>query len=65
MRMSVNLDNQRNVGILVALVAGTIAVIAFGIMWLQGQGTNLLEEVGFAMFVLVLALILYDKFLVM
>jgi hypothetical protein len=63
--MSVNLDNQRNVGILVALVAGTIAVMAIGIMWLQGQGTNLLEEFGFAIIVLLIALVLYDKLLVM
>ncbi|WP_416841748.1 hypothetical protein [Haloferax sp. DFSO52] len=63
--MSIELNNQRNVGILVALIVGTIAAIAIGINVLQGFGTNLLEEVGYAIVVLVIALVLYDKLLVM
>ena len=63
--MSVNLDNQRNLGVLAALVLGTLGVLFAGLTWLQGQGTTLIEDIAFAVFVLVLALYLYDWLLVM
>lgn len=63
--MSVNLDNQRNLGVLAALVLGTLGVLFAGLTWLQGQGTTLIEDIAFAVFVLVLALYLYDRLLVM
>lgn len=63
--MSVNLQKRQNLGILAALIIGTVAVMAAGIIWLQGQGTTLIEEFAYAIFILVVGLFLYDKLLVM
>lgn len=63
--MSVNLDNQRNIGVLAALILGTLGVLFAGFTWLQAQGTTLIEDIAYALLVLVIALYLYDRLLVM
>lgn len=59
--MSVNLSNNRNVGILAALVIATIAGVVGGVVWYEGP---LIEEVLVVTVVLLAALVLYDKLLV-
>ena len=59
--MSVNLNKSQNVWALAALVVGTLAAIAVGLSWLEGP---LIEEVAYAIVVLIVALVLYDKSLV-
>lgn len=63
--MSVNLESRQNKGLLVALVVGTVVALAGGIMWLQGRGTTLIEELAYVVLVLVAALYVYDRLLVM
>lgn len=66
--MSVNLEEKRNLGVLAALILGTIVTIAAGIMAMKAQDAipiTLIEEVAWAMLVLIAALIAYDKLLVM
>ncbi|MFC6823573.1 hypothetical protein [Halopelagius fulvigenes] len=62
--MSVNLDNRRNVGVLVALVVATVVVAAAGILWLRGNGEPLIVEVGYTLLVLLAAALAYDNYLI-
>lgn len=62
--MSVNFDNQRNIGVLFTLLVATIVVAGAGIVWLRGNGEPLIVEVGYALLVLLGALFAYDQFLV-
>lgn len=63
--MSVNLDDRRNLGTLAALVIGTLVVAAAGMTWLRSNGAVLIEELAFLILVLVVAVYLYDRFLIM
>lgn len=66
--MSVNLEEKRNLGVLAALILATVVAIAGGIVALKSQNVipvTLIEEVAWTMLVLVLALVAYDKLLVM
>lgn len=62
--MSVNMGKRRNVGILLALLAGTVLALAGGVMWLRGRGEPLIVEVAYGSLVLVVALFVYDGVLV-
>ncbi|WP_227378699.1 hypothetical protein [Haladaptatus halobius] len=62
--MSANLNEQRNVGILLALIVATVVVTAAGIAWLRGQQEPLIVEVAYAASILIAALFAYDKMLV-
>ena len=63
--MSVDVQNRRNKAVLIALIAGTVAMLAIGLSWLQSQGTTFIEELAYAILVVLAALFLYDKLLVM
>lgn len=63
--MSVNLDDRRNLGTLAALVIGTLVVSGVGLAWLRARDIVLIEELGFVILVLVVAVYLYDRLLVM
>ncbi|WP_227356427.1 hypothetical protein [Haladaptatus salinisoli] len=62
--MSVNLNERRNAGILLALIVATVVVTAAGIAWLRGQQEPLIVEVAYAASILIVALVAYDKLLV-
>ncbi|WP_101295961.1 hypothetical protein [Halegenticoccus soli] len=62
--MSVNLRKRSNVGLLLALIVATIAVMVLGLMWLRGRGEPLVVEVAYGSLVLIAALFAYDKLLV-
>ncbi len=64
MPMSVNLNERRNAGILLALIVATVVVTAAGIAWLRGQQEPLIVEVAYAASILIVALVAYDKLLV-
>ena len=63
--MSVDLRKRRNIGLLVALIIGTIVAIIAGTAWLRGQGQTLVVEVAYTSLVLIVALYLYDRLLIM
>lgn len=62
--MSVNMRKRRNVGILLALLAGTILALAGGVLWLRGRGEPLVVEVAYGALVILVALFVYDGVLV-
>ncbi|RDI70033.1 hypothetical protein [Halopelagius longus] len=62
--MSVNLENRRNVGFLLALVVATVLVAAVGILWLRGRGEPLIVEVAYGLLVLLGAAVAYDNYLI-
>ncbi|WP_129113900.1 hypothetical protein [Halegenticoccus tardaugens] len=62
--MSVNLRKRSNIGLLLALIVATIAVMVLGLMWFRGRGEPLVVEVAYGSLVLIAALFVYDKLLV-